>query len=141
MKAKLALATAAALAITWAFVHLASRQATPAAPQEQTRRTTATVERKPWLPAPRLPSTPPPTDAAAESRLTTNLVTRLLNGEVPRLTAEPVEPRVLKNSRRVESLLGAFDVTDAPARVSCAATRIQPMATIANLRDLLVVIT
>jgi tetratricopeptide (TPR) repeat protein len=50
-------------------------------------------------------------DAEAEARPATNLFTRLLNGDAPRLTPEQVEPYLRKNGRSVESLLGAFYAT------------------------------
>lgn len=108
---KLTLAGVAALASVWVAVHLASRQGTPPAPPGQARQTSMTFQRRPRLPAPRLPLTLPSADAAVESRLTTNLFARILNGDPPRLTPEQVEPFLLKNGRSVESLLGAFEAT------------------------------
>jgi hypothetical protein len=79
--------------------------------QEQAGCTPTAFERKPRLPASRRPIKPPPAETALESRVTTNVVTRLLNGDLPRLTAEQVEPFLQKNRRSVESLLGAFYAT------------------------------
>ncbi len=79
--------------------------------QERTGRRTPATARKPHLPAPRLPLTPPSAEATVESRLTTNLFARLLNGDAPRLTPEQVEPFLLKSGRSVESLLGTFEAT------------------------------
>jgi tetratricopeptide (TPR) repeat protein len=111
MKTALTFTAATILIVGWAIVHRASDRAKPAMTQEQSQLSSTIFERKPRLSAPRLPFTPPPVDAEAEARPATNLFTRLLNGDAPRLTPEQVEPYLRKTGRSVESLLGAFYAT------------------------------
>ncbi len=111
MRALLAVGAGAGLILAWLVVRHSSQPVTVGKSPERVGRSLSASERKPRLPAPRLPVTAPPVDAAVESRLTTNLFARLLNGDAPRLTPEQVEPFLLKNGRGVESLLGAFEAT------------------------------
>src|SRR5437899_2429968 len=59
------------------------------------------------LPAPRITSTPAPTESAEELR-PTNLFTRLVNGDVPKLSPEQLNTYLTQNQRNAESLLAAF---------------------------------
>ncbi len=111
MRATPVIIAAAVVVVAWALVRHPSRQPTSVATREQPRPAAVPVERKPRLPAPRLPVTPLPVEAAVERQLPTNLLARLLNGDAPRLTPDQVEPFLRKNGRSVESLLGAFEAT------------------------------
>ena len=59
------------------------------------------------LPAPRFTSTPAPTESTEELR-STNLYTRLANGDVPALSPEQLNNYLTQNQRNAESLLAAF---------------------------------
>jgi hypothetical protein len=59
------------------------------------------------LPAPRITSTPARTESAEELR-PTNLYTRLVNGDVPKLSPEQLNTYLTQNQRNAESLLAAF---------------------------------
>ena len=69
----------------------------------------AAAEQKPRLrlPAPRITSIPAPTDSPEELR-PTNLYTRLVNGDVPKLSPEQIDTYLTQNRRNAESLLAAF---------------------------------
>jgi len=57
------------------------------------------------LPAPRITSTPA---ESAEELRATNLYTRLVNGDVPKLSPEQLNTYLTQNQRNAESLLAAF---------------------------------
>src|SRR5215831_10605227 len=59
------------------------------------------------LPAPRITSTPAPNDSSEDLR-PTNLFTRLVNGDVPKLSPEQIDTYLTQNKRNAESLLAAF---------------------------------
>jgi hypothetical protein len=59
------------------------------------------------LPAPRITSKSAPSESAEELR-STNLYTRLVNGDVPKLTPEQLNTYLTQNQRTAESLLAAF---------------------------------
>src|SRR5690349_1967437 len=66
------------------------------------------------LPAPRITSTPTVNESPDELR-PTNLYTRLVNGDVPKLSAEQIETYLTQNKRNAESLLAAFRASSDPA--------------------------
>lgn len=111
MRALFGIGAAAVLLIAWGLVHRSPRPPPPRLPPEATRNGGSATECKPRLPAPRLPFAPPTPEATLDSQPANSLLARLLNGEVPRLTREQVEPFLQKNGRSVESLLGAFEAT------------------------------
>ena len=59
------------------------------------------------LPAPRITPTSAPNESAEELR-PTNLYTRLVNGDVPKLSPEQLNTYLAQNQRNAESLLAAF---------------------------------
>ena len=83
----------------------------PAASPESSEPVPALNPPKPRLPAPRLPVVPPPAESAVEGVPTTNLIARWMNGDLPRLSAEQLEPYLQKYHRSAESLWGAFAAT------------------------------
>ena len=58
------------------------------------------------LPAPRITATPTPIDSSEELK-PTNLYTRLVNGDVPKLSPEQIAAYLAQNQRNAESLLTA----------------------------------
>jgi hypothetical protein len=74
------------------------------------------------LPAPRITSTPAPTESAEELR-PTNLYTRLVNGDVPKLSPEQLNTYLTQNQRNAESLLAAFRASSDPAYLKEAEAR------------------
>jgi hypothetical protein len=63
------------------------------------------------LPAPRITATPTPIDSSEELR-STNLYTRLVNGDVPKLSPEQLDTYLMQNQRNAESLLIASRVAN-----------------------------
>jgi len=62
------------------------------------------------LPAPRITATPTPIDAPEDLK-STNLYTRLVNGDVPKLSPEQLETYLAQNRRNAESLLIASRIS------------------------------
>jgi len=85
----------------------------------------APAEQKTWLrlPAPRITSSSSAPAEAMEEPGPTNLYTRLVNGDVPKLSPEQIETYLTQNRRNAESLLAAFRASSDPAYLKEAQER------------------
>src|ERR1043165_342185 len=67
------------------------------------------------LPAPRITQTAPAPAESPDELRSTNLYTRLVNGDVPKLSPEQIETYLTQNQRNAESLLIACRASENPA--------------------------
>lgn len=105
MKGKVILLLAAVGLIGGLMFYIHSNQPPPAA--QPISSIAGGREAKPRLPAPRITSAVPAADASEELKAT-NLFTRLINGDAPKLSFEQLEAYLTQNGSNAGSLLAAF---------------------------------
>lgn len=111
MRVTIVIAAGALLVVVGLAVYHHLQKPVPAVSQEQVEPTAAASPPRPRLPAPRVSVASPPAEPAEETAPTTNIIARLINGDLPRVSAEQLEPYLQKHHRSVGSLLGAFAAT------------------------------
>lgn len=105
MKGRISLILAAVLIVAGLMIYIRANQRVPATQAVSS----PSVEREalPRLPAPQIAPVVPPPEASDELKAT-NLFTRLINGDAPKLSPEQLDGYLTQNRRNAESLLAAF---------------------------------
>ncbi|HWV99744.1 MAG TPA: hypothetical protein VNZ64_08650 [Candidatus Acidoferrum sp.] len=105
MKGKIILALFVVIVVTGLMIYNHSKPLSPALQPAWTPSAERTVT--PRLPAPGITEAVPPAESSEDLKVT-NLFTRLINGDAPKLSPEQLEGYLKQNGRNAESLLAAF---------------------------------